>query len=68
MSADEIIREANDLARAFYREHGCFVREGYRFDQAHHPQERMMWRLAVQAFAALRATDLDDVLTEAEDA
>lgn len=49
---EAIIREAHDLARAFYRKHGCVVREGYRFDGAHPPQERMMWRLAV---AALRS-------------
>jgi hypothetical protein len=67
MSAEEIIREANELARSFYALHGCVVPDGYRFDKAHHPHELMMWQLAVEAYDRLRATSLDDVLTEIED-
>lgn len=64
MTAEETIREANELARTFYRMHGCVVPEGYRFDKAHHPQEQMMWLLAAAAYTALGDTDLDDVLAE----
>jgi len=67
MNAPEIIREANELARTFYALHDYEAPEGYRFDKAHHPQERMMWHLAAAAYEALRSTYLDDVLSEADE-
>lgn len=45
----QIVDETNHLARVFYRSHGWIVPTGYRFDQAHHPQEQGMWTLAVLA-------------------
>ena len=62
-----IIREANELARSFYRHMGYVVPEGYRFDRAHHPTERMCWDMTVTAYLDLKAIELRDVLIEFED-
>ncbi len=61
------IDDANSLARSFYLRMGYVVPEGYRFDEARHPQERMCWQMARDAYEALVGTDLDDVLSELED-
>jgi hypothetical protein len=63
----QIVAEANGLARTFYKLHGCEVREGYRFDEAVHPQEQSMWLMAIAAFAELRDTDVEDALSNLED-
>lgn len=62
-----IIREANELAASFYRHMGYAVPEGYRFDRARHPTERMCWDMTVTAYLDLKATELRDVLIEAEE-
>ena len=66
-SPRELIDECNGLAREFYAAHGYEVPEGYRFDEAHHPQERQMWFMALLAFERLTGTDMEDVLIELED-
>jgi hypothetical protein len=63
----EIVANANALARVFYKCQGCQVPEGYRFDRALHPRERMCWQMAVAAFAELRDTDVEDALSNLED-
>lgn len=56
----------NGLARRFYAEMGYVVREGYRFDEATHPQERLCWRLAVIACEEYDGTDLEDIVNQIE--
>lgn len=63
---EQIVAEANELARTFYRCMGYVVPEGYRFDpidKHRHPMERTCWRMAVEAFELLQATDVEDALT-----
>lgn len=63
----EIVDSANELARTFYRAMGYVVEEGYRFDQARHPQERGMWNMAAIAYDHIEGTDVDAALDELED-
>jgi hypothetical protein len=67
MSDQEVVKRANELAREFYAQHGCDVPLGYRFDQARHPQERLMWTLACCAMEMLLATDPDDAKSNLEE-
>ncbi len=55
------------LARRFYKAMGYEVPEGYAFDTARHPTEKLCWAMAVIAFEELLATDLDEVVAELED-
>jgi hypothetical protein len=59
-----LVARCNELARELYGILGYKVSEGYGFHVATHPQERMVWRMAVVAFELLDATDMDDVTTE----
>ncbi|PAW76794.1 MAG: hypothetical protein B9S32_13735 [Verrucomicrobia bacterium Tous-C9LFEB] len=63
-SDSDIVDQTNALAREFYRLMGYVVRDGYRFDQAHHPQEKMCWAMACHAQETLTETDPNDVLSE----
>lgn len=63
----ELIQEANELARKIYIRQGYEVPKGYRFDQAHHPQEIDCWLLAVMAYNHIEGTDIENALAE-EDA
>jgi hypothetical protein len=58
----QIVAEANSLARDFYGLMGYEVPRSYRFDRARHPQEQLCWRMAVHAFEVLQATDVQDAL------
>lgn len=60
----EIVNSANELARQFYALQGYEVPEGYRFDQAFHPQERTMWAMAVHAYEFIECTDVEDALND----
>ena len=44
----------NKLARLFYGAQGYHVPQGYRFDRARHPQERMAWNQASLAICFAR--------------
>ena len=59
---EEIVKQTLELARSFYRMMGCEVRDGYRFERAHHPQERMCWEMAVHAQEVLTDTSVEDCL------
>lgn len=65
-TATEIVALANQMARRFYAAMGCVVPEGYRFDKARHPQEKLCWHYAEIAFESLVFTELSEVLNEAE--
>jgi hypothetical protein len=58
---EDLLTEANALAREFYALMGCAAPAGYRFDLASHPQERLCWQMAAVAFERLRQTDIDDL-------
>jgi hypothetical protein len=60
---ERIVLEANSLARDFYALMGYQVPEGYRFDQATHPQERLCWHMAARAFEVLQHTDVEEALS-----
>lgn len=63
----EIIDDANALARVFYGLLGYQVEPGYRFDRATHPQESAMWAMAVIAYENIEGTDVEDALASIED-
>ena len=62
----EIIKQTNELARKFYNLHGYSVPTGYRFDEATHPQECLMWVMACCAQLELTNTDVHDAIAELE--
>ena len=64
---EEIIKQTNDLAAAFYLLHGKKRPNGFLFWKATHPEEKLMWELAVSAQDALTDTDVNDCLAEVED-
>jgi hypothetical protein len=55
LETDEEIAKTNELARLFYYAHGYQIEEGYNFEDATHPQERLMFRLAMVAFNYVRS-------------
>lgn len=59
---DQIVADANRLARVFYDMLGYEVPEGYRFDKASHPQERSMWDFAMAAYELIQGTDAENAL------
>lgn len=63
----ELVAEANELARQFYRGLGYAVKKGYRFDQATHPQEVACWNMVVMAYDHIEGTDLENAVAELED-
>lgn len=63
----EIVKECNELAKRFYSMHGYKVPDGYRFDQAHHPQEKLMWVMAVEAYEHIEGTPVEDCLSDMEE-
>ncbi len=67
MTDREIVDKCNALARQFYACRGYDVPEGYRFDQAHHPQEQEAWDMACLAFEELLQTDPNEAISNLED-
>lgn len=63
----QIVDDANELAREFYRIRGYEVPVGYRFDQATHPHEVAAWQQAVYAYDFIQGTDVEDALAQVED-
>ena len=58
----QIIDEANELAREFYRQEGYGVTDGFKFYESDHPRAIKAWNMAVIAYEFLTGTDLTDVL------
>jgi len=57
IESDKQAADVNELARLFYYTHGYQVEKGYDFESAKHPQERLMYRLAVQAFNYVKSRE-----------
>lgn len=64
---EQLVREGNELARRFYELMGYAVRDGYRFDRATHPQEKMCWDAAVVAYEHVNGSDLESALSGLDD-
>lgn len=64
---EQIVDDANELARDFYSILGYEAREGFRFDLSAHPQEQAMWRMACHAFEKIHGTDVEDALETLND-
>lgn len=62
MTDQEILDDANQLARLFYSAAGYAVPDGYRFDLTENPRARGAWNLVRIAYEHIDRTDLDDVL------
>lgn len=63
----QIVDDANELARGFYKLMGYEVKEGFRFDLSCHPQERTCWNMAVLAYDFIQGTDVEGALATCED-
>lgn len=66
MTDKEIVDGCNVLARKFYGLHGYVVSEGYDFANATHPQEQIMWAMAMEAYDQLHRTDVRDAIFNLE--
>jgi len=62
LNDEQIVSDANELAREFYLAHGYQVPSSFCFYMSKHPQEQLMWRLACLAYERLRDTPVDDAL------
>lgn len=62
----QIVLDANELAREFYRLFGFQSPELFRFDQAKGPREQLMWKLACAAYEMIDHTDVTDALNNLE--
>ncbi|MBT0718111.1 hypothetical protein HGT71_07495 [Rosenbergiella epipactidis] len=63
----EIVNQAIELANRFYQQHGYVSREGFKFWQSPHPQERLMFEMACAAFDFLKGTEVMDIVNELEE-
>jgi hypothetical protein len=54
----QIVDDANTLARGFADLIGLHVPEGYRFDRATRAEETIMWDMAVFAYGTIEGTDV----------
>jgi hypothetical protein len=61
--AQQIVDDANALARGFADLIGLHVPEGYRFDRATREGETIMWDLAVFAYGTIEGTDVIGALS-----
>lgn len=67
MDDREVVDGCNALAREFYSMHGYQVPAGYAFHKASHPQERLMWDMAVAAYEHVNGTDVESALAGLEE-
>ena len=63
-SNEEIILEANELARKFYKMLGKERSEDFNFFSATHPEEARMWNQAVIAYDHINGADVENALDE----
>ena len=66
-TAQQIVDDANALAREMYRLRGYVVADGYRFDQATHPHEVTAWLQACFAYDFIQGTEVGEALFEIEE-
>lgn len=66
-SDEQIIQEANELAREFHRFNGYEVPDGFKFYETENPRAIAAWNLAVIAYEFLTGTDLTDVLSNIDE-
>lgn len=67
MNDKEIIKQTNDLARAFYALMGYRVSVDFDFGSATHPQEVLVWNMACIAQERLKFTDVFNLIEELDD-
>lgn len=67
MTAEAILQEANSLAAAFHFALGFSVPDGYQFHKSTNPRAQFAWNMACIAFERICATDLREIVTEAEE-
>jgi len=67
MTDDEVVDQAENLARQLYNITGNRVSENYKLRNATHPQEIMCWNMACLAFKELRNTDPEDAVANLEE-
>lgn len=59
-----IVNDCNALAHSFYKTHGNKRPDEFKFYEATHPQERLMWRLSVLAYEHIIGADVDDAVEQ----
>lgn len=67
LSDIEIIEKCNTLARKLYALMGYVGRHDYKFYEATHPQEILVWKMACLAFEELLNTDVENALCVLEE-
>jgi len=64
---EEVVQDCNELARRLYLIFGYTSPEGFVFRESSHPQEIMMWNMAVAAFEDVNGTCVESALAEIEE-
>lgn len=67
MPAAAILQEANSLASAFHFALGFSVPDCYQFHKSTNPHAQFAWNMACIAFDRICATDLREIVSEAEE-
>lgn len=66
-TAQEIVRQTNQLARRMYSANGYAVPDDYRFYEARNARANFMWAMACLAQEELTKTDPNDAVAELRD-
>lgn len=66
MTDEELVEAAIELAGKFYSMLGYVHRPGFKYWESQHPQERLMWDMACEAFEHCRGSDVISALDEVE--
>jgi hypothetical protein len=68
MNDEELVAAAIELAGEFYSMMGYSHREGFKYWESPHPQERLVFDMAALAFEKCRDSDVWDAISGMEDA
>ena len=67
MNDKQIVDKCNAMATEFYGMWGYKNKDGFKYYEATHPQEVLVWEMAMVAFAFIEKTDVRDALNTIED-
>jgi hypothetical protein len=64
---EKIVADANALAAKFYLQFDCQASAGYKFYEATHPQEVLVWNMACVAYGHINEVDVHAILEELQE-
>lgn len=67
MTNAQLVEAAIKLAGEFYSMQGYTHRDGFKYWESPHPQERLMFDMACRAFEVIRGSDVMEAIADMED-